>query len=262
MKISTNIEQLRKKYRSDNFIAFTIDIDWASEDSIREITDFFIGNEIPVNIFCTHPSAVLAERKESPLVELGIHPNYSDGSSHGNTMDEITDYCMNLVPDARSVRGHRWFNSNDMYDRLIKRGILYDSSECSMMDRVEPYIHRSGLLRFPVFFEDGGMLWNGMEPDFKSNGRKYFSQDGLKVLDLHPIHFAINSPTDSYYRQVADGISRQEYNTMNSETILRLRYAGKGIRNYVMELVEFVKTHNVNVVSLGQIYDELEYYES
>lgn len=255
MKASTNIEQLRNKYRSDNFIAFSIDTDWASEDCIREMVDFFMGNGIPINIFCTHPSAVLAKCKNNPLVELGIHPNYCEGSSQGNTMDEITDYCMNLVPEARSVRGHRWFSSNDMYDRLVKRGILYDSSECSMMDCVEPYIHRSGLLRFPVFFEDGGALWFGVEPDFKSNGRKYFSQNGLKVLDLHPIHFAINSPTNSYYRRIADGMPRQEYNTMNAETILRLRYTGKGISNYVIELVDFVKACNVSVVSLGQVYE-------
>lgn len=160
------------------------------------------------------------------------------------------------------MRGHRWYNSNDMYDRLVKRGILYDSSECSVMDRVEPYIHRSGLLRFPVFFEDGGALRFGMKPDFKSDGKKYFSQDGLKVLDLHPIHFAINSPSDSYYRKIADGMPRQEYSAMSSEKISCLRYSGKDIRNYVMDLVEFVKVNNVNVVSLGQVYDELEYYES
>jgi hypothetical protein len=100
MKISTNIEQLRKKYRSDNFIAFSIDIDWASEDCIREIVDFFIDNGIPINIFCTHPSSVLAELKDNSLVEFGVHPNYFEDSSQGNTMDEITDFCMNLVPDA------------------------------------------------------------------------------------------------------------------------------------------------------------------
>lgn len=259
MIAATNIEWLRKKYRSDNFIAFSVDIDWASEDCISEMLEFFSLNEIPINVFCTHPSEVLSSKRADPLVELGIHPNYCGQSSQGSTMDEVTDYCMSLVPDARCVRGHRWFSSNDMYDRLVTRGIRYDSNECSMLDQAEPYIHRSGILRIPVFFEDGGLLWNGAEPDFVANGKKYFSRDGLKVLDLHPIHFAINSPTLQYYRQIGDTLSRDEYTAMTRETAVRLRYQGAGIRDYVTELVEYVKTKHINVVSLGQVYDEFRY---
>jgi len=262
MIISTNINEIRKKYISDNFIAFTLDIDWASEDCIGEYLDFFSMHEIPINAFCTHPSAVLSSRSGDPMIELGIHPNYCGQSSQGNTMDEITDFCMNLVPGARSVRGHRWFNSNDMYDRLVERGIRYDSNECSAMDLVEPYIHRSGILRFPVFFEDGWLLWNGAEPDFSMHGVKYFSRNGLKVLDLHPIHFAINSPSLSYYRHIGDTLTRQEYTAMTGETLKRIRYKGTGIRDYVMHLVEFVRAKRINVVSLGQVFDELICYET
>lgn len=259
--ILTNIQELRKKYRSDNFIAFSMDIDWASEACISEMLDFFDFNKIPLNIFCTHPSEVLSARREDPMIELGIHPNYCGQSSQGSTMDEVTDYCMSIVPDARSVRGHRWFSTNDMYDRLVARGILYDSNEYTMMDLAEPYIHRSGILRIPVFFEDGGFLWSGAEPDFTVNGEEYFSGRGLKVLDLHPIHFSINSPTLNYYQHVCRMLSRDEYTAMTGEMAAHLRYKGKGIRDYVTELVEYVKAKHINVVSLGQVYDELKYYE-
>lgn len=262
MIASTNIAQLREKYRSDNYIAFSVDTDWASEDCISEMLDFFQENRIPINVFCTHPSDVLAARRQDPLIELGIHPNYCPNSSHGQTIDEVTAYCMNLVPGARCIRTHRWFSSNDIYDKLVTCGIRYDSSECSMMDPVEPYIHRSGILRLPVYFEDGGLLWSKTEPDFARYGEKYFSGNGLKVLDLHPIHFAINSPTLDYYRQISDEMSaRGEYTAMTKETARQLRFNGTGIRDYVMRLVEFIQAKRINVVSLGQIYEELEYYE-
>lgn len=259
MIVSANIQELRKKYRSGNYIAFSIDVDWASEECISEMLDFFASNHIPLTVFCTHPSEVLSARRKDPLIELGIHPNYCPHSSQGDTMDEITDYCMNLVPNARCVRGHRWFSSNDMYDLLLTRGIRFDSNECSMMDLVEPYIHRSGMLRLPVFFEDGGLLWSGTEPDFAANGEKYFARNGLKVLDLHPIHFALNVPTLEYYRHVGDTLPRQEYTAMTKETVQRLRHTGTGMRDYIMNLVEYIQAKRVQVVSLGQVYDELEY---
>ncbi|MCL2655473.1 MAG: hypothetical protein FWD65_07275 [Coriobacteriia bacterium] len=257
--VVTNIEELRKKYRSDNFVAFSADIDWASEDCIKELLDFFEINQIPLTLFCTHPSKLLSGHSADPMIELGIHPNYCSDSSQGRTMDEVTDYCMNLVPGARCVRGHRWFTSNDMYDRLVARGIRYDSSECSMLDLVEPHIHRSGMLRLPVFLEDGGLLQSGAEPDFVTCGKKYFAGNGLKVIDLHPIHFAINSPTLDYYRQVADEHSRADYMAMGWEEIEHLCYKGKGMRDYVAELVEYIRSKHIQVVTMGQIYDELTY---
>lgn len=253
----TNIETLRKKYAADNFMAFSIDIDWASEACIEKILEFFLSRKIPLTVFCTHPSAAIDKYRHNPLVELGIHPNFCPGSSQGASMDQVIDYCMNIVPEARCVRGHRWFSSNDMYDRLVERGFVFDSNESSMLDMVPPYIHRSGMLRIPVFFEDGGFLWNGAELNFEHNGRKYFDTAGLKVLDLHPIHFALNCPTQSFYRHVGDSIPRQEYTAMNEETVEKLEYKGQGMRNYLMDLVDFVERTPVNVVSLGQIYEEL-----
>ena len=260
MILSTNISKLRQKYRADNYIAFSLDIDWVGEDLISETVDFFIENEMPLTVFCTHPSIVLANLSDHPLIELGIHPNYTVGSSQGSSIDEVTDYCLNLVPGARCMRGHRWYRSNDVYDTLVERGILFDSNECSMMDIVEPYIHRSGIMCIPVFFEDGGLLWNNVDPVFADNGARYFSEPGLKVVDLHPIHFMLNTPSYTYYRDLSDSLSRGEYSTMSAASAAKYRYRGIGMRDYIMELVEFVKANNVNVTSLGRVYDELEYY--
>ena len=260
MILSTNISDLRRKYRLDNYIAFSLDIDWAGEDLISETAGFFIENEIPITVFCTHPSQVLTDLGSHPLVELGIHPNYAAGSSQGDSIAEVTDYCMELVPDARCMRGHRWYSSNDVYDILVERGILFDSNDCSMMDIVEPFIHRSGIMCIPVFFEDGGLLWNNIEPDFSENGKHYFSRPCLKVVDLHPIHFMLNTPNYEYYRNVSDSFSRGEYSSMTAEETKKLRFSGAGMRNYIMELVEFIKANNVYVTSLGRVYDELEYY--
>lgn len=256
----TNIQEVRKKYASDNFIAFSVDIDWASDACIQITLDYLLSFGIPLTVFCTHPSKTIDSYRSDARVELGIHPNFCDQSSQGNTMDEVIDFCMELVPGARCVRGHRWFSNNDMYDRLIQRGIVFDSNESSMLDLVQPYIHRSGILRIPVFFEDGGFLWNGAELDFQHNGKRYFDSPGLKVLDLHPIHFALNCPTQSFYRHIGDTLPREEYSFMRAEQIQKIAHQGYGMRDYVMDLIRFVRQSQVNVVSLAQIYGDLIYY--
>ena len=257
----TNIKALREKYAKENYIAVSMDIDWASDPCIRRIVDYFLGQGAPLTIFCTHPSEAVDAYRGHPGVELGIHPNFFAQSSQGGTMDEVIDYCLKLAPGARCVRGHRWYSSNDMYDRLVERGIRFDSNESSMLDLAEPYIHRSGILRIPVFFEDGGFLWNGAAMDFKKEGLQYFDCPGLKVLDLHPIHFALNCPDNAFYRNVADGLPRAEYAAMTEETIARIAYKGYGMRDYIMELMDFVKRKDVRLVSLGQVYGDLVYYE-
>jgi len=253
----TNIADLRKTYAADNFIAFSFDIDWASDACIQAEMDFFLGAGVPVTVFCTHPSPAIDRLRADPRAELGIHPNFSPGSSQGETIDQVLDYCFSVVPGARCMRGHRWFSSNDVYDRMVPRGILFDSNECSMLDPVPPYLHRSGVLRIPVFFEDGGFLWNGAEVDFGRCGRRYFDAPGLKVLDLHPIHFALNCPTNGFYRQVADTLPRAEYRAMTADTIRRTAWQGYGMRDYLTELLDFVRKNRVNIVSLGQVWNGL-----
>ena len=253
----TNIEALRKKYASDNFLAFSADIDWASDACIEKQLGFFLARGVPMTVFCTHASAAIDRLRGDARVELGIHPNFSAGSSQGATLDEVLDTCFGLVPGARCMRGHRWYSSNDVSDRLVERGVLFDSNECSMLDPVAPYIHRSGLLRIPVYFEDGGFLWNGAEVNFKTNGRRYFDTPGLKVLDLHPIHFALNCPSNEFYRTVADTTPRAVYSAMDDDAIAARAWRGYGMRDYLTELMDFAVAAHVNVVSLGQVYDEL-----
>jgi hypothetical protein len=257
MMHKTNIAEIRKKYRLLNAVAFSIDVDWAGESLIADVLEFFSENSIPLTVFCTHYSEVLLEKRNDPKVELGIHPNYTTGSSQGNTIDEVTDFCLKIVPDARCMRAHRWFRSNDVYDTLIKRKILFDSNECSMMDVVEPYIHRSGIMCMPAFFEDGWLLWSRLKLDFNENGKTFFSQDGLKVIDIHPVHFSLNSPTYTFYKEVCQSLSREEYNSMTPDTVQELRFSGKGMRDYILELVEFIAASQIHITTLGQVYDEL-----
>ena len=56
--------------------AFTLDIDWATEEVIYETVNLFSKNKIKCTLFCTHKSDVLSNI-DKKLFEIALHPNYN-----------------------------------------------------------------------------------------------------------------------------------------------------------------------------------------
>ncbi len=239
------------KFQEDNYICFTCDLDWAPEAAIEETMELFVQNEIRPTIFVTHPSYVIDRYKDK--IDLGVHPNFILPSSQGSDIEEIVDYCVKLVPHAKVFRAHRWFSSNDIYEHFVKLGFTYESNLCTDMDIVDPFIHRSGIICFPVFFEDGAYIINSEKLDFNLVKCK-FMQKGLKVINIHPMHYALNTPYFKYTRQIKDKLTRQEWNMMDKNTLLSLKYDGKGIANFIRDLIGFVKLKNIKIITLDQAY--------
>ncbi len=52
--------------------------------------------------------------------------------------------------------------------------------------------------QFPGFFEDGAYIMHSDKIDFNMVKQK-FMQNGLKVVNIHPMHFALNTPYISVY---------------------------------------------------------------
>lgn len=258
MFFESKIEEFRKKISETNMICITVDIDWASEYAIEKTIEFFNDINIPITLFVTHKSKVIESHKRNKLIDLGIHPNFIVDSSQGNTIDEIVDYCMNIVPDAKAVRCHRWYSSNDIYDKLIKEGIRYESNNCALLDDVKPFIHRSGLLSLPVYFEDGAYIQHGGNFDFQSISEKYFDKPGLKIIDIHPMHLMLNTPNFKYTRNIKDTLSRHEWNDLGKDQIEKLRYNGPGIYNFIMEMMDFMINKNINISTLEDIYKQID----
>ena len=121
----------------------------------------------------------------------------------------------------KCFRAHRYYDVNDTMDRLTKRGILYESNVCTLMDIVPPFLHRSKTISFPIFWEDGAFLYYSKGFDFSLMEKQLISP-GLKVINIHPMHFMLNTPYFSYTREIKDRLKRQEWNNLNEEQIDRL----------------------------------------
>ena len=234
---------------------FTGDVDWASEDALREAHALLSDYDLQVTYFLTHPSQYLSELLAAGRIDAGLHPNFLPGSSHGNSVPEVIDYCIKLHPEAKCFRSHRYFDVTDVTHRFVELGFRYDSNACTLLQQgIRPFLHESGLVRFPAFFEDGTYLFHKRDLDFAAVAESLFLQPGLKVVSLHPMHLVMNSPNLPYARRVKDTVSRAAWNALAEDDLRRLRYGGPGIRDFVEQLLGFVRRRALPLFSLAELY--------
>lgn len=248
------ITKARKLLLKENIICITSDTDWASDYAIQTTFQFFESYDIPVTAFITNESAAIRAYMSAGKIKCGIHPNFMQGSSQGNTYDEVIDFCFQLLPDAKYFRAHRYYDVNDTIEKLKARGIFWESNVCSLMDIVPPFLHRSKTISFPVFWEDGAFLYY-MEDFHFPFMEKQLLQPGLKVLNIHPMHFMLNTPYFSYTREIKDRLSREEWNSMDESVIGKLAFSGEGITTYIENIMKTIRKHGITTMYLDDVYE-------
>lgn len=251
------LEKLRKArgfLNNEVVVVFSMDIDWASEYAVSKTLEYFEEKEVPITAFLTHKSEVLQTALKQGKIKGGIHPNFMPDSSQGGSFDEVINFCFDLLPNARCFRAHRYFDVNDIMDKLANKGILYESNICTLLDNVHPFLHRSGMIGFPIFWEDGGYLFQKGSMNYESIKKQMYFP-GLKVINFHPMHFMLNTPYFSYTREIKDRLSRSEWNNLNEESIAKLRYEGMGITEFIKDMVDDLKQKNVKMCFMDDMYN-------
>lgn len=183
----------------ENNILLTLDVDWAPDFVINEIASILIDNEVKATWFVTHNSAAIEYLRQYPeLFELGIHPNFYPGSTHGKTEDEVMTHICSVVPGAISMRTHGLYqNTNYLVKAAQKFGIKIDVSMLLLYTpNIQPHYLRfknssHPLFRIPFFWEDDLELFS-TRPEWDLNDQKY-NQPGIRIFNFHPIHIALNS---------------------------------------------------------------------
>jgi hypothetical protein len=224
-------------------IVLTFDVDWAPDFILNHVAGFLIERNVKSTWFITHPSPAVERLRQYPhLFELGIHPNFKPASTHGNDPQEVIDYCLSLVPNAKSVRTHSLFQSSPILDLLI------GSTSCS--HDVSLFLPRTPCLR-PVEYIRGGKkliripyVW---EDDFEMDhpapfwhiGQLLTIGDGLKVLNFHPIHIYLNSETlDNYTSLLRHDIKYGELTESIAEPFV---HHGTGTKTMFLEVLDYLQ---------------------
>ena len=193
-------------------VVLTIDIDWAPDFTIDFIAEQLISRQVRATWFVTHMSPAIARLKRySNLFELGIHPNFLPGSTHGDTPDAVLRHCMSLVPEASSVRTHLLFQSTALLRQLMTQTSI--TTDVSLFLPGTPYLRpvewlsrRRTLLRIPYFWADDFEMereitcWR-LAPHLRVG-------KGVKIFAFHPIHVYLNSADLEIYQVLKHQVPR------------------------------------------------------
>ena len=227
---------------ADPVVVFTTDLDWASEADVDETLTLFASVSVPVTPFITHHSARIVEAFGAAPHRVGLHPNFQIQSTHGANETEVLDAVQALWPEARGFRSHGYIDSSSLMIKARERGLRWDSNLCLYMQQgLEPLDHFSGLVRFPCWWEDDVHLGKGYPPTIEAIADDLLAP-GLKVLNFHPVHVALNTPSLDHYavpRAVTAGA-----------------HSGEGIQSLLRDLLAFVREKGLRTVYLDDLFEE------
>lgn len=233
----------------------TLDIDWAPDFVIDYVADLFIANNVKATWFVTHKSKAVDRLRDYPhLFELGIHPNFLPNSSHGNTVDEVLDFCMNLVPEAVSMRTHALVQSTLILSKAIqKTPVKYDVSLFLAyhphLQSVDFFWGANGkyLKRLPYNWEDDFEMEH---PNANWHGKNILNVQGIKVYDFHPIHIYLNSSKFETYLKLKE--KHPDINSVPREEILPFIENGEGTLSFLKLL--FDKKKEIKFLTINEYF--------
>ncbi len=182
-----------------NELVVTLDTDWAPDAAIDYAAGVLIEHGVRATWFITHASAAIDRLRGRPdLFEIGIHPNFLFGgrNDHGRTPAEVLAFCMNLAPEATSMRTHALVQSTPLLDEVLARTPV--RTDVSLLlpraAGLNPvHLPRGGktITRIPYVWEDDVEM-DARQPIWNITGLLALGA-GLKVMDFHPIHVFLNS---------------------------------------------------------------------
>ena len=191
--------------------AITLDLDWAPDFAIDLVAERLRRAGVCATFFVTHDSpAVRRLAADAPYFELGVHPNFDVGSSHGASTGAVMEHVMSLVPEARVVRSHRLLQSMPILDRIFEEPGLQTDLSLFLpgVPHLRPFEYaRCGrrCRRVPYFWEDS------FEAELEApawDPTVYAALPGLQVFNFHPIHVFLNSNSMGPYRQLRAAAAR------------------------------------------------------
>ena len=181
-------------------IAFTCDIDWASELVIKDTLDLFQEYKIKSTLFCTHKS-IQIDKCDRNLFEIGIHPNFNKNIIEGNGEKgfEIVKKLKDIYPEAIGVRSHSITTSGPILEIFKQNNLLYECNQFIPYSKtINPYKCWNGMSIIQYNFEDDVHFTYNNSFDFSLIDE--FSSSKYLIMDFHPIHIYLNTDSEKTYQ--------------------------------------------------------------
>lgn len=185
-------------------IFLTFDQDWAPAWATVDVCDLLTRAGLRGTLFVTHGGAELDVLREAGW-ELGWHPNFLPGSSHGAGIEEVLTTLEGWVPEARGARAHTLIRGTPYLEAYRRRGLLYDAADLRDGEPgLAPFRSWTGMWRLPIFFEDDVRMERALP---LSVNALRLDRPGLQVCTFHPVLLALNACDLEGYRALKAELS-------------------------------------------------------
>lgn len=227
---------------SDRTILITFDTDWAPDFAIDAVAEIIRAAGAKATFFVTHASSAVERlRAEPERFELGLHPNFFAGSTHGATPREVIAHCRALVPDAYSVRTHGFYMSSRLLTQIAaETDVRADLSFFHAQGGApEPSLlhldHGRRLVRLPTVWEDDMTF---ADPAHTCDGAAWAARrSGVTVANFHPLSSVLNTPGLQNYEEAKRRSPR--LSELQPEQIEDLIHRGAGTGSFLRSLAAF-----------------------
>lgn len=212
---------------TDRIAVISSDTDWAEEQTVREAHELLASFGKPITYYVTK-HYVLQDERHSVPVEFGPHPNFA-----AREPEPEMDACMGFSPGAVSFRAHSLHFTERLRPILRKHQVRYSSSAMMYLQPgIRAFDVGYGLTEVPLFWMDTFHM-----EYCQLGGRSALDlplaaleQPGLKVLDIHPVHLALNTESTDHY-------ARSKHAYHDPAGLRRERNTGRGMRDLFVEIV-------------------------
>jgi Polysaccharide deacetylase len=243
-------------YEEEPVYCVTTDVDWASEDAIAYQQRIFDDFDVTATYFVTHASALTESLRREGKIEVGVHPNFLPGSSHGDSFDEVVRTVLSFAPGARCFRSHRYYDASPATETLVEAGILYDSNLMTNLQQgIQPIAHESGLVRFPCFYEDGTHNKWRREWDYARH-MDDFRRPGIKVLSVHPLVTAFNCTSSGRWAELKSMFTSEQWASLTIDVISSHASDESGPERFVVDMLTDIRSRGAAVMTMEELYTQ------
>lgn len=228
-----------------NKFIITLDVDWAPDFIIDEVSSLLRLKGVQSTWFITHRSPSLEKlRKQKDLFEIGLHPNFLSGSTQGSTPEEIISNLQSIAPEAVSMRTHSLVWSSHLLGMCLAGSNLKVDASIFLpqMPSIQPFEHWLGeeyLLRIPTFWADD-YQWQKPEPCWDLQA--LINIKGLKVMCFHPIHIYLNSSDENAYLNLKKDI--KDITKLKPDIAKKYIQKGKGTKTFFLDLLNHISNQD------------------
>jgi hypothetical protein len=241
-------------------ISITFDVDWAPDWCVERCVRILDRFGVKATFFATHASEFLEEiKRRKDRFEVGLHPNFHPGSSHGSAPAEVIEHCLGFAGAARSMRTHGLMQWSNLYALIANEFPQIETDVSTFLpgqrsyEASHFYLHdmRKPVTRLAFGWEDDvaaaipGQDWTVL-PAFVP---------GLNILNFHPIHVALNMETMERYGALRSLVGGRRLADVREAEIAALVNPGAGSATMLERLCEAAAaTENSTISEVGDAF--------